>query len=94
MNAIFAQADFCLAILSELEFRRSLHIVTRPKRSKAGADAIEYPIGFGILLLPGELDAPQIIRHEMVRGNFSIGSMSSSAALYFPSAMLTLARLK
>src|SRR5262249_914439 len=53
--------------LSELEFRRSLHIVTRQKPSEGRADAIEYAIGFSILLLLGELQSPQVIRRDMVR---------------------------
>ena len=53
--------------MSQLEFRRSLRIVTLPKPGEATADAIEYAIGFGVLLLPNKLHAPQIICHEMVR---------------------------
>ena len=65
MGEIFAQTGFRLGILSELEFRHSLHIVTRPKPSEPGADVIEYAIGLGILLLLYELQPSQIICHEM-----------------------------
>ena len=50
MAEIFAQAGFRLGILSEPELSLRLRVITGPKLGEAGADAIEYAIGFGVFL--------------------------------------------
>ena len=67
IGEIFSQALFSLGILPQVVFRRTQYVVTGPKPGEAGADAIEYAIGFGILLLFGQLQAPQVIGHQLVR---------------------------
>src|SRR6516165_457198 len=66
MAEVFGQYAFRLGGSSEREFRCSLQIITRPKHREGRAEAIEYPIRRGILLLFGEFQGAQVIRREIV----------------------------
>ena len=52
--------------MPEGQFRRALQIIACPEYREGRADAIEYAICRGVILLFGELQAPQVICHEIV----------------------------
>ena len=69
-SKIAGEDDFRLRELPKGEFCCPLEIVAGRKAGEAGADAVAYAIGLGILLLFCEFHAAKVIGQEMVRIDF------------------------
>src|SRR5438477_382052 len=55
-----------------------------PKLGEAGADAIEYAIGFGVFLLFGEFEPAQVIGHELARRSLCRAAQTRSISRSIP----------
>src|SRR6516162_6803201 len=70
MGEVFAQDALGLCKLSKRQFRRSLEIIPGPESREGAANAIEYSICRGVLLLLGELKRAQRVCPEIIWSGF------------------------